>query len=66
MQAVKEGPPWAVDAWGVGCLMQEAFSGRLLMQTEDLRNTEQIPKAILQVCEQPRQPRRQRSGQLSA
>ena len=53
MQAVKEGPPWAVDAWGVGCLMQEAFSGRLLTQTEDLRNTEQIPKAVLQVFEQP-------------
>ena len=51
---MKEGPPWAVDAWGVGCLMQEAFSGRQLMQTEDLRNIEQIPKAILQVCQHPR------------
>ena len=51
---MKEGPPWAVDAWGVGCLMQEAFSGRQLTQTEDLRNTEQIPRAILQVRDQPR------------
>ena len=26
-QAVQQGPPWAVDAWGLGCLMQEVFSG---------------------------------------
>ena len=49
VQAVKQGPPWAVDAWGVGCLMQEAFSGRQLSRTEDLRDTDPIPKPILQV-----------------
>jgi hypothetical protein len=38
-QAVKDGPSWAVDAWGLGCLIQEVFSGRPLARTEDLRNT---------------------------
>ena len=38
-QAVKEGPAWAVDAWGLGCLMQEVYSGNSLTRTEDLRNT---------------------------
>ena len=33
----------------MGCLMQEAFSGHLLSRIEDLRNTEPIPKPILQV-----------------
>ena len=38
VQAIKEGPSWAVDAWGWGCL-QEVYSGRPLARTEDLRNT---------------------------
>ena len=46
-QAVQQGPPWAVDAWGLGCLMQEVFSGRPLARMEDLRSMEPIPKAIL-------------------
>jgi SCY1-like protein 1 len=37
-QAIKEGPSWAVDAWGLGCLMQEVYSGGALARTEDLRN----------------------------
>ena len=39
LQAVKDGPAWAVDAWGLGCLMQEVYSGAPLARTEDLRNT---------------------------
>lgn len=39
LQAVKDGPAWAVDAWGLGCLMQEVYSGQPLARTEDLRNT---------------------------
>ena len=27
LQLVKESPPWAVDAWGLGCLLQELYSG---------------------------------------
>ena len=38
-QAVKESPPWAVDAWGLGCVMQELYSGKPMSKTEDLRNT---------------------------
>jgi len=48
-QTVQQSPPWAVDAWGLGCLMQEAFTGRTLTRTEELRNTESIPQAVLQV-----------------
>ncbi len=47
--AVQQSPPWAVDAWGVGCLMQEAFSAKILSRTEDLRSTEPIPQPLLQV-----------------
>ncbi|KAL4423761.1 hypothetical protein ABPG75_001062 [Micractinium tetrahymenae] len=47
-QAIKDGPAWAVDAWGLGCLMQEVYSGRPLARTEDLRSTDHIPKELLQ------------------
>ena len=33
----------AVDAWGLGCLVQEVFSGKYLQRTEDLRNLACIP-----------------------
>ncbi|EFN51516.1 hypothetical protein CHLNCDRAFT_140213 [Chlorella variabilis] len=46
-QAVKDGPAWGVDAWGLGCLMQEVFSGSPLARTEDLRNTDCIPKDLM-------------------
>ena len=48
LQAVRESPPWAVDAWGLGCLMQELYSGHPLARMEDLRNTEPVPKELLQ------------------
>ncbi|CAD7699921.1 unnamed protein product [Ostreobium quekettii] len=46
-EAVPQNPPWAVDAWGLGCLIQEVFSGRDLRQAEDLRRTDPIPEALL-------------------
>ena len=48
-QAVQQGPPWAVDAWGLGCLIQEAHRGRELTRTEELRDTSSIPKSIMPV-----------------
>ena len=48
-EAVGQAPPWAVDAWGLGCLMQEAYSGQPLHKTESLRNLEDIPKYVVQV-----------------
>ena len=46
-QAVREGPGWAVDAWGLGCLIQEVYSGSLLTKTEDLRSTDRILPSVL-------------------
>ena len=51
--AVQQGPPWAVDAWGLGCLMQEAYGGQALTRTEELRNTASMPKSILPVSANP-------------
>ena len=48
-QAVQQGPPWAVDAWGLGCLIQEVYRGAALARTEELRDTSSIPKNILPV-----------------
>ena len=48
-QAVQQGPPWAVDAWGLGCLIQEAYRGKELARTEELRDTSSIPKSVLPV-----------------
>jgi len=46
--SVRDGPCWAVDAWGLGCLIQEVYSGALLVRTEDLRTTESLPQPLLQ------------------
>ena len=46
---MQQGPPWAVDAWGLGCLMQEAYAGQMLARIEDLRSISAIPKAVLPV-----------------
>lgn len=45
--AIKNSPPWAIDSWGMGCLIYELFSGIRLSRTEDLRNTSSIPKSLL-------------------
>lgn len=44
---IRKSPPWALDSWGLGCLIYELFSTSKLTKTEDLRNTAQIPKALL-------------------
>lgn len=44
---IKKSPPWAIDSWGMGCLIYELFSGLKLSKTEDLRNTASIPKSLL-------------------
>ena len=33
-----------MDAWGVGCFIQEIFSGRKLTRTEELRELSRIPQ----------------------
>ncbi|RDX83532.1 putative inactive serine/threonine-protein kinase scy1, partial [Mucuna pruriens] len=45
--AIKKSPPWAIDSWGMGCLIYELFSGMKLVKTEELRNTVSIPKSLL-------------------
>ncbi|QCE12495.1 probable inactive serine/threonine-protein kinase scy1 [Vigna unguiculata] len=45
--AIKKSPPWAIDSWGMGCLIYEVFSGLRLSKTEELRNTGSIPKSLL-------------------
>lgn len=44
---IKKSPPWAIDSWGMGCLIYELFSHLKLSKTEDLRNTASIPKSLL-------------------
>ena len=34
---IVESPPWAVDAWGLGCLIQEVFSQQDMQSVENLR-----------------------------
>jgi SCY1-like protein 1 len=45
--AIAEAPAWAVDSWGLGCLIREAFSGQPLMAMDQLRDTACIPPSIL-------------------
>ncbi|KAG5134963.1 hypothetical protein AAZX31_09G230900 [Glycine max] len=45
--AIKKSPPWAIDSWGMGCLIYEVFSGLRLGKTEELRNIGSIPKSLL-------------------
>ncbi|KAL9232799.1 hypothetical protein vseg_007865 [Gypsophila vaccaria] len=45
--AIRNSPPWAIDSWGMGCLIYELFSGIRLSKTEDLRNISSIPKSLL-------------------
>ncbi|XP_024969162.1 N-terminal kinase-like protein [Cynara cardunculus var. scolymus] len=45
--AIRKSPPWAIDSWGLGCLIYEMFSGLKLSKTEELRNTASLPKSLL-------------------
>ncbi|XP_076916722.1 uncharacterized protein LOC143576539 isoform X2 [Bidens hawaiensis] len=44
---IRKSPPWAIDSWGLGCLIYEIFAGLKLSKTEELRNTGSIPKSLL-------------------
>ncbi|XP_071705868.1 uncharacterized protein [Rutidosis leptorrhynchoides] len=44
---IRKSPPWAIDSWGLGCLIYEIFTGSKLNKTEELRNTSSIPKSLL-------------------
>ncbi|GFH06115.1 protein kinase domain-containing protein, partial [Haematococcus lacustris] len=44
---ISQAPPWAVDAWGLGCLIQEAFSQQYMSSLDNLRRTDSIPPALL-------------------
>ncbi|KAL3698434.1 hypothetical protein R1sor_012510 [Riccia sorocarpa] len=44
---IRKSSPWALDSWGLGCLIYELFLGSKLTRTEDLRNTQSIPKTLL-------------------
>ncbi|XP_072954552.1 uncharacterized protein [Typha angustifolia] len=45
--SIRKSPPWAIDSWGLGCLIYELFFGTKLVKTEELRNTASIPKSLL-------------------
>ena len=45
-EVVADGPVWAVDAWGLGCLMQETFSGSAMTAKEDLKRIDCIPQSL--------------------
>ena len=45
--SVPEGPPWAVDAWGLGCLIQEVYRGEPLGRTDQLREIDHVPQVLL-------------------
>ncbi|XP_068647824.1 uncharacterized protein [Aristolochia californica] len=44
---IRKSPPWAIDSWGLGCLIYELFSGKMLSKCEELGNTASIPKSLL-------------------
>ncbi|MCL7026001.1 hypothetical protein MKW94_004143, partial [Papaver nudicaule] len=37
--AIRKSPPYAIDSWGLGCLIYELFSGTKLAKKQELRNT---------------------------
>jgi hypothetical protein len=46
MATITSSPPWAVDAWGLGCFWQELFSGTPLQDMGQLRNIDSLPKQV--------------------
>ncbi|QDZ17689.1 putative protein kinase [Chloropicon primus] len=45
-QLVKDGPAWGIDAWGLGCFMQELFKGSTMAAVSELRDLQSIPKGL--------------------
>ncbi|MCL7041239.1 hypothetical protein MKW94_026613, partial [Papaver nudicaule] len=65
--AIRKSPPYAIDSWGLGCLMYELFSGMRLAKTEELGNTTSIPMSLLpdyQKLLSPMPPRRLNTSKL--
>eukprot|EP00271_Cylindrocystis_brebissonii_P013991 TRINITY_DN3474_c1_g1_i1.p1 TRINITY_DN3474_c1_g1~~TRINITY_DN3474_c1_g1_i1.p1 ORF type:complete len:880 (-),score=157.79 TRINITY_DN3474_c1_g1_i1:1199-3838(-) len=65
---VRKGPPYAIDSWGLGCLIQELFSASKLQRTEELRNTSSLPKLLLPAYQRllgSQPPRRLNSSKLT-
>eukprot|EP00210_Caulerpa_lentillifera_P001710 g1643.t1 len=47
-QSLVDGPPWAVDSWGLGCLIREVYNnGELLPSTGALREVSSLPPELL-------------------
>ena len=45
-QALADAPEWAVDAWGLGCFIQEVFRGNAMTAVAELRELQAIPKVL--------------------
>ncbi|KAI3831827.1 hypothetical protein MKX03_022199 [Papaver bracteatum] len=45
--AIRKSPPYAIDSWGLGCLIYELFSGTKLAETKELCNSSSIPESLL-------------------
>ena len=44
---IQQGPPWAVDSWGLGCLMQVSYYAVMCkLALEHIRNTQRIPTML--------------------
>jgi SCY1-like protein 1 len=46
-QSIPQGPPWAIDSWGLGCLIREVYGGGAMTSAEELRDIQHIPKVLL-------------------
>lgn len=42
-----DGPPHAVDSWGLGCLVREVFGCMVLQGKDQLRDTATLPQEML-------------------
>lgn len=43
---VADSPPWAIDAWGLGCFIRELFKGGAMSAVAELRDLQGIPKVL--------------------
>ena len=46
-ESLADGPPWAIDSWGLGCLIREVFGNGPLGSPADLRDISCIPEDLL-------------------
>ena len=45
--AIQQGPPWAVDSWGLGCLMQVSYTMRMHIPLVELMQAVVIQTIML-------------------